>query len=232
MSITTTLFNQEEWKKEIINYIRAKLYSLDPKTRITQTTLTFNGDDVTTSFALTSPLRYIAPDGVTIDSVTKNYGSDWNIITDPEDTNYGKIVFVNAPATGTNNVSVTFGYGSKEWVYPDFPRKDVAVSTYPRIGLSMNESPLPGGLGGLQNVLKNRVRISVIFIDENTRLLDELSHALKNNIVKDAKKFYHFRYIQPDTSRFLNNSEDATKMVPMLTQDYIVDNHFEIVEYN
>ncbi len=96
----------------------------------------------------------------------------------------------------------------------------------------MISKPVEGGLGGLQHVLKNQIRISVLMLSENTRDLDKFDYTLMNNITKDAKAFYNFRYVRPDAVRDIAVSEDTTADVLARNRDYIIPDRYEIVSYN
>lgn len=218
-----------EFQTEFINYVNMKLYSLDPLNRITQTTKTFSGTGSETHFLLDSKLRYIA--SVSVGGTPLNYG-DYKPVFDADSNYLGYIEFTNAPAEAVDNISITYGYGPG-WIYNGFPRKDLSLGSYPRVGVGYIETPVEGGLGGGTNhILRTQVRISVMMLSENTRDLDKFDYTLKNNITKDAKNFYNWRYIRPDAMRDFELGDDATGDVVARNRDYLILDRFEIVAFN
>ena len=230
VQVMTTQIDNRLWKDEFINYIVNKLYTLDSQSRYSQDTLNTIGDGTTTKFLLSSSLRAIS--SVTVDGDTVDYGADYLPVFDSDSADIGKIVFTTAPGDG-EAVVVTFIEGAIGWIYADFPRQDLAISRYPRVGITMVKSPVVGGQGGsTKNVLKNLVRFSVLLLSENTRLLDKLQKELDDNISADAKLFYNWRYIRPDITRDISNSEDATNSVLLRNMDFVIENRYEFITYN
>ncbi len=228
---TTTVIDLRLFKDELLNHLRKNLYSLDPKSRISEDTVTFSGDGSTTKFLLSTSLSHIS--SVSISAATKDYGDDWLPIFDSDSAFLGYIEFTTAPADGTDNISITRGVSEgPNFIYADFPRVDLAASSYPRVGLNVMDSPVEGGLGGSENVLLNQIRISVIMLSEDARDLDKFDYTLRNAIIGDAKSFYNFRYIRPDVVRELSLSEDATGNVLARNRDYIIPDRYEISSYN
>jgi len=101
----------------------------DPAGRGTEVTETFSGDGDDKTFVLTNKhLMFIV--SITVGGVAQKWITDFDVDYGTNDTG-ATIIFVSAPATGTNNISVTYRHGSK-WIYPDFPRND---ATFPRMSL-------------------------------------------------------------------------------------------------
>ncbi len=226
----TSQIDLRAFKDEMLNYVVNKLYSSDPKSRYSQTTTTFSGDASTTGFELSSTLRAIT--SVSISSVSQDYGEDYLPIFDSESATRGYIEFTSAPGSGTDNISVTYISGTPGWIYTDFPRKDLALSRYPRIAVGMIPTTVEGGLGGASNVLNTQIRVSILFLSENTRELDEFQNTLNTNLNKDAKDFYNWRYILPENARELSLGEDVSADIVARNQDYTIPDRYEIITYN
>lgn len=231
MADVTSIIDIRKFKTEIVNYVSSKINTLDPKSRITETTTTFSGDASTRRFLLSTKLKYIS--SVSVDSTAKSYGTDWLPITDPDDDYYGYIEFTVAstPGSGTDNISVTYGYGDKGWVYPDFLRKDLAISQYPRVGIGFMETTTPFAVSNSQHNNITQLRVSVLILAENTRLIDKIDYTLKDSLAADAKTFYNFQYLRPEGSRNLVLSEDASNMVIGRNRDYIIPFRVEVKSY-
>lgn len=121
--------NDLQVEKLILNYMRWKL--TDPEGRGSTTTETFNGDNSTKTFTLGNiGVKYIG--SVTIGGTASNYIEDFTADLKDE-SNAAIITFDTAPLTGTNNISVSYGYGST-WILPFMPKVD---SHMPIIGMKM-----------------------------------------------------------------------------------------------
>ncbi len=232
MTNKTDLINLTSIKDELINFIRIKLQSLDTKTRTTETSQTFSGDDVETKFTVTNSttMRYVKT--VTIGGVPQTFGTDYTFTFFGPDrgADAGKVVFTTAPVTGTDNISITYGYGAT-LAYPDYPRVDLGIDQYPRVSLSVFRTSVPGGMQGSNNVNKSIVRISILFMSEKTNVLDTIEFTLNQAIMQNAKSFYNFGYIHHENTRDINLTEDRTGDVLARNMDFIIPNRFEIVNY-
>lgn len=95
---------------------------------VTTVTETFNGDNSTTDFVVSNTnLKNVR--SVTVDSNPQTKYTDYDI-----DWNNNTISFTSAPATGTDNISIEYDYGSTDHIFMDFPREDISLSSYPRVG--------------------------------------------------------------------------------------------------
>jgi len=118
--------------KEIISeFLRAEL--TDPRGRHSTATETFDGDGSTQEFTLTPPSGGVkAITSISISSVDKKKWQDYQI-----DLDNGFIYFLLPPAIGVGTISVTYKYGTTTWIYPDFPRTDLSLTSYPRLAVSV-----------------------------------------------------------------------------------------------
>ena len=138
--------NLFEYEKELVNFIRNQDIISVSDRGVTTTTETFSGNASDTSFDLSnSNVKNVRL--IQISAATKDYGTDYTI--DFDGSNPGRITFTTAPASGSNNISIQYDYGNSDRIYPDFPRNDLKLSSYPRIAIniiSVTSSPM--GLGG------------------------------------------------------------------------------------
>ena len=124
-------------KKEIVNELRsADLISTSIR-GVTTTTEEFNGDGAETTFTLTGTglgnggIKNIRT--VTIGGVSQAFGTDWIMSDD-----FSDIVFTTAPASGTNNVDITYDYSTDgDRIYPDYALTVVSTNDFPRIGFDI-----------------------------------------------------------------------------------------------
>ena len=230
--MVTSNLNLVSLKDELNNYLRYFFQSTDPNSRLTETTQTFNGDDSTVLFPPTNSatLAYVAWDGVEIGGVKQDFGTDWTI--NWRGANAGTITFTTAPTTGTNNVSIKYGYGSSNMVYPDYPRNDLGVDQYPRIGFLVNIAPEIAGMGGTNLPINNTITITLKAVGPNTRLIDSYIDSLLEQIKQDAKQFYNINFINPVRLNNFNLTEDPTRNIIARIVDLEIRNRFEIITYS
>lgn len=116
----------------VVDFLRSRL--TDPRSRASDSnTETFDGNGSTTSFSLSVPsgsLSYVS--SVSVDGSAQDKWGDYGI-----DLQNEKIIFDSAPGTGSDNVSVTYYYGSTNWIYPDIPFITTSRTSYPRISVSL-----------------------------------------------------------------------------------------------
>ena len=114
-------------KNTIVNFLRANL--TDPRSRAeVSTTEEFNGGS--TDFTLTPSSGSLScVTAVTVDSVAQTL-SDYYI-----DFQNQKVIFYSNTASGTNNVDITYKYGTTNWIFPDKPKKSLGLTSFPRINV-------------------------------------------------------------------------------------------------
>jgi hypothetical protein len=116
-------------KHIIVEFLRTNL--LDPRARAEslQTEL-FDGGS--TDFSLTATIGNVqAIKEVKVDSVVQVKWKDYWY-----DAQNQKIIFFSNTASGTNNVSVEYKYGTTNWIYPDKPKNSLSSTSFPRINVT------------------------------------------------------------------------------------------------
>ena len=118
---------QLDYQHILLNYLRWKVS--DPASRGSTATETFSGDGSTTTFTVANNgMEYVGT--VTVDGITQRHGEHFTLDLKDENT-AGTITFRTAPASGTNNISITYGYGTS-WILPFRPTR---VASMPMVGL-------------------------------------------------------------------------------------------------
>lgn len=212
-------FNIISLKDELLNKFRSNFNAYDSKSRVTEATLTTSGDAVTKSFLISTKLSYIKT--VTVDSISLSFGKDWSINWRGDDA--GKITFVSAPSDNTDNIVIVYGYKSTlgNFVYPDFPRTDLGVSSLPRIGFKVTVNSDVGGFGNIiQMPYKHEILLQIKVVSDNTYEVDYLINKINDFLKKNCKNFYNFNFIMPQSIAEYDNFSDNTDR-----------NYSKIVEY-
>ena len=230
--MVTTNLDIVELKDELNNYFRYYFQSVDPNSRLTETTETFNGDASTVKFTLSngSTLGYVAWDGVSVGGTQLDFGTDWSIHWRGSDV--GKVEFTSAPASGTDNVSIKYGYGSTNMVYPDYPRNDLGLDQYPRIGFLVSITPEVSGMAGTNLPINNTITISMKAVDKNTYNIDTYISGLMGQMKIDSKQFYNFKFVSPTRLNNFNLTEDPTRNIIARVADFEIRNRCEIITFS
>lgn len=115
-------------KNILVDFLRNRL--TDPRSRAeNSTTEEFNGGG--TTFSLSPPSGTMSCiTSVTVDSVTQTKWRDYYI-----DFQNQKVIFYSATGSGTNNVDITYKYGTTNWIYPDKAKKTLSLTSFPRMNV-------------------------------------------------------------------------------------------------
>ena len=115
-------------KDIIVDFLRAQL--TDPRARAeASTTEEFNGGS--TDFSLTAPSGSLsAVTAVTVDGTAQIKWLDYRI-----DFQNEKVIFFSNTAGGTDNVDITYKYGTSNWIFPDKPLLSLDLTSFPRISI-------------------------------------------------------------------------------------------------
>ncbi len=178
--------NLTDIKTELINSIRsADILTISQRGVTTSTdTGTFAGDStytLATNPTLVKNIRSVTR-GTLLD-----YGADYtvNFVT-------GVISFTVAQ---TGSYTIIYDQGSGDSIYPDFPRDDLDISSYPRIAVDFSGIPTDAfGIGGTD--LISNPRIAMVIYDDNVNDIDGYTQSIKDYMKTNAKSFFYLRYIK------------------------------------
>ena len=123
-----TVFDEYTFKIEIVNKLRnADILSTTVR-GVTTTTDNFVATASQTVFTLSNTLvKNIR--SLTVAGVAKTYLFDYTVVW-----NTG-VITLSTGATLSDAVVVNYDYGSSDKIYPDWPRDDLALDSYPRVSV-------------------------------------------------------------------------------------------------
>ena len=122
--------NLSEPEEVLYHFLRSRLSEITRTgvaNRLSSANETFDGTGAQTAFVLNTIPDSIVT--VTVNTVEVYPYKDFDIDLDNK-----TITFNTAPASGTDNVSITYKTGSS-WIFPDTPRDDLKKNSYPRIAV-------------------------------------------------------------------------------------------------
>lgn len=180
-----------EIKKELVWLLRNNI--TDPKTRGSDTTETFSGNDSDTDFEL-SQAGAVNVSSVTVGGSPQSYGTDYTI-TENRNTKKYTISFNSPPATGSNNISITYHYGGT-WIYPDLPEVTLKVGSYPRIGIA-DVSGTQTEVSLNASTTRTSMLKDIKVFSLNNKELTDIVNDIKDTVISNKKSLYYVNLIIP-----------------------------------
>lgn len=186
-------------KQEQIDFLRNNNVFSIAQRGVTTTTATGTLSGTATITIALSTVKNIR--SITVATVSKYLGEDYTI-------NYkhatGCIITFGSNQTGA--YVVTYDYGTDK-IFPDFPRNDLTISSYPRIALDVINAPTEAfGIGGTDFI--SSVAITIVVFDDNSDDLDSYVQAIWDLYKANAKNFYYMSFVKPTMIGPTLNSQD------------------------
>ena len=216
-------------KKELTNFFRnTDIFSTTDR-GVTTTTETFTGDGTTKVFTLSHTnlknVRYVKLAGT-----EKRYGFDYDINFEGEldEGSAGSIIMKCTPQNG-ESLEVKYDYGNSDKIFPDYPRNDLSLSSYPRFGFDIIDiSSKPSSIGGCSTI--SDILIEFVIYARDQKTCEIYAWKFDNCIYANRKNFYNFAFIVPYTVGPLIPAEDRENILHR-NFTYKIINHFETDEF-
>jgi len=210
-----TAYNLNEIEFAIINDLRHNI--TDPLSRGSSGLSTQNGDDAETDFTIPASKSL----SITVDGTLQKYGVDYTI-----NSAGTTISFVTAPPTGTNNVVISYKYGTT-WIYPDFNKQNIQISDFPRISCNViSSSTQPNAIGGAN--FRTSLLLSITIASKTRQEINSLMNSIRERLLAQAKNYGLFVIIEPSAESAIQNSNLHDKILQR-TIDFIIPYKFEVV---
>jgi len=127
---------------------------------------------------------------ITVGAVSKYLGIDYTV-----NYNHATGCVITFGSNQTGAYAVSHDYGS-DHIFPDFPRDDLTISSFPRIAVDiLNVSTDAFGIGGSQFI--SDVAFTIVVYDDNSDDLDGYIQTIKDLYVNNATAFYYLKFIKP-----------------------------------
>ena len=187
---------------------------------VTTTTDLFNGDGATTAFVLTtSPVRNVRK--VEISAVDKSLGTDYNV-----DYSTKTVTFVTAPPSGVNNIDIQYDNGNTDKIFPDFPRNDLSLNSFPRIGVDVIAST--SVVAGFGNAHRTEILFSVVIYGLTTKSISDFIRDIRTSLITDRNDFFHFSVLVPTSMGPLIKSPNKSDKILSQNVDFTSILNYEI----
>jgi hypothetical protein len=195
-----TIIRIDKIREELVNELRnANIFSTTMR-NVTTTTQSFTATGGQTNFILTNEPRNIR--SLTVNSVNKYLFKDYEV------TWTSKTITFYSGLTGGVAVVVNYDYGTTgqggDKIYPDMPREDLHLNSFPRIGIEYtSQTTDPLGLGALNWI--NEIVVTIYtWVPADTenniggnKYLSYIVSKVREAILNRTKSFQLFHYIQP-----------------------------------
>ena len=138
---------------------------------------------------------------ITVAAVSKVLGTDWTA-----NYNHASGCVITFGENQTGDYIVNHDYGTDK-IYPDFPRDDLTIDSYPRIAVDILSVGMDAfGIGGSQFI--SNVAFTVVVYEDKSDDLDGYIQTIKEAYVTNAKLFYYLSFVKPTLIGSTINSPD------------------------
>lgn len=195
-----------ELKKEFLVFLRNQNVLSTSTRGVTTTTETFDGDNSTVTFNFSSSgVKNVR--SVTVDAVSQTNYTDYDV-----DYFAGTITFTSAPASGTDNISISLDYGNDS-IFDDWPRDDLNINSFPRVSFDIiSKASSEQGLSG--DLTVSRMIISVTAFSSNKKELETMIDNIRTAVLTNKTSFNYFNFITADNEGpIIENSLSRNKIL-------------------
>jgi len=211
-------------KEELIIFFRKKLN--DPLSRGTIKTNTQSGTGSKVKFELPDDdVKFI--DCIYVNGTLQtNYADYYVNYNDSMQLSNPVVYFLSPPASGAI-VEIKYSYGTS-WIYPDTPRTDLSINSYPRVNVNfISMRTMEDGLGSLGNITDILGSVAVWSSKQN-----ELASIVKDArtlIMQNKKDFHYFKIIIPQSTGPVLTPPNREDKVLQQNQDFEIKTILEII---
>lgn len=211
-------------KEELIIFFRKKL--IDPLSRGAIKTSTQSGTGNKVKFDMPDDdVKFI--DCIYINGTLQTNYTDYYInYNDSLQLSNPVVYFLSPPANGAV-VEIRYSYGTS-WIYPDTPRTDLSISSYPRANVNfISIRTMEDGLGSLGNITDILGSIAVWSIKENE--LTSIIKEARTLIMQNKKDFHYFKLIIPQSTGPVLVPPGREDKILQQNQDFEIKTILEII---
>lgn len=127
---------------------------------------------------------------ITVAAVSKYLGTDYTV-----DYNHASGCVITFGANQTGDYVVSHDYGTDK-IFPDFPRSDLTINSYPRIAVDIISIDTDAfGIGGSQFI--SNINFTIVVYDDDVDDIDAYIQAIKTAIEAAPNDFYYFGFTKP-----------------------------------
>jgi len=165
-------------------------------------------------------IRSIVVAAVTLE-LKDDYTADYYY--DDAGTKKCKITFI---AAQTGAYTITYDYGNSDKIYPDFPRPDLTLGSFPRVGMGI--IGIDSGDVGFGNAMSSDITIQINVYDDGVQDIDGYLDAIRIAIIDARDDFKYLRRLVPVGTGPLIKSAFGSDKIMQKSLDVISILNYEI----
>jgi len=128
---------------------------------------------------------------ITVDATPLNLKDDYTV--DYEDSNGCLVTFTSAQ---TGDAIISYDYGNSDKIFPDFPRPDLTISSFPRIAVDL--IGVDSNAGGFGNVNVSNITFTVVIYDKTQLDINTYLASVRSAFINNFIGFkYLSNYVRP-----------------------------------
>lgn len=182
--------NESEIIEEMVVFLRNSDIFTTNERGVTTTTVTASlSNDLTYNITL-GGVRNIR--SVSVGGSSKSFGTDYTVAYGTSSTAPTTITF-GTTQTGTLNTSVD--YGNTDKIFPDFPRPDLSLSSFPRLAVDVLDSLTESG--GFGNVNKSEINFTIVVYDDSAKSVRSYIDTIREKVIDAQNSFYYLKLVKP-----------------------------------
>ncbi|GAI87806.1 unnamed protein product [marine sediment metagenome] len=189
-------FSLRNKKQELRNLLRNNDVISIADRGVATDTETFDGDTVETDFAITNAgVKNIR--SVSISSVVQAYGTDYTF--SESDSAITTVSFTSAPASGTDNISINYDYGTGDKIYDELPQDFITIDNYPRIGFDII-STVTKEIAFSGAAFQSNFIIQVNAYGVGKAQSEELIDTIRQLFIDNGDGLFYWNFLSPDSN--------------------------------
>jgi len=211
-------------EREFLNFLRNADILTTTQRGVTTTIDTYSATGGAQTFTLTQTsgknIRYVKQNGTSL-----IFGTDYTYTY----SSTGQItqVIVSKVLTLGDAITIQYDYGTGDAIYPDYPRPDLSISSYPRVSFDIYNMTTTFAGYGKSYVTNISIMIDIFDISKSTA--NTKYKILRDAIVNNQNSFFYLSYIYPTNYHQIEPVSDFGKYkLYKIGLDIQSDNNFEI----
>ena len=161
---------------------------------------------------------------VIVAGTTLVFGTDYTVDYYYLDTTRKCRIDYTVAQTGV--ATVTYDWGTTEKIYPNFPRTDMTLSSYPRVGLEVVD--IDSEPYGFNNVNNSNVDISFTVLDDSKDNITDIITSIRTAIVNNQSGFYYLKLVKPRRTGPVVPVTDGKAKDKLFSKSFDVRGYFNI----
>jgi len=218
------IINEKQMRDEVAVFLKNQNVLSASERGVTTVTDESLGTLSTTSFSYIAKSNVRNIRNVKVAGSTLTYGTDYTVDYYYLDTTRKCRIDYTVAQTGI--ATVTYDWGTTEKIYPNFPRTDMTLASYPRIGLEIVD--IDSKPYGFNNVNNSNVDISFTVLDDSKDNITDIVTDIRTAIVNNQSGFFYLKLVKPRRTGPVVPVTDGKAKDKLFSKSFDVRGYFNI----